>query len=102
MTITVEAGGACYLKQGQEVLFEMSDDFHDVTVLIADDNADMRTYIERLLGAHWEVETVADGQAAIEAIRSGKTKYTNVDGTAELKDAIGERLGERHPEVGDG
>jgi aspartate aminotransferase len=26
--------------------------------------------------------------AAIEAIRSGKTKYTNVDGTAELKDAI--------------
>lgn len=26
--------------------------------------------------------------AAIEAIRSGKTKYTNVDGTPELKDAI--------------
>jgi aspartate aminotransferase len=26
--------------------------------------------------------------AAIEAIRAGKTKYTNVDGTAELKDAI--------------
>jgi len=38
-------------------------------VLVADDNADMRTYIERLLGAHWAVETVADGQAAIEAIR---------------------------------
>ncbi|MFD1612862.1 pyridoxal phosphate-dependent aminotransferase [Sphingomonas tabacisoli] len=27
-------------------------------------------------------------EAAIEAIRSGKTKYTNVDGTPELKDAI--------------
>jgi aspartate aminotransferase len=27
-------------------------------------------------------------EAAIEAIRSGKTKYTNVDGTAELKEAI--------------
>jgi len=27
-------------------------------------------------------------EAAIEAIRQGKTKYTNVDGTAELKDAI--------------
>ncbi|MBB6505982.1 aspartate aminotransferase [Sphingomonas endophytica] len=27
-------------------------------------------------------------EAAIEAIRAGKTKYTNVDGTAELKDAI--------------
>src|SRR3546814_6189385 len=26
--------------------------------------------------------------AAIEAIRAGKTKYTNVDGTAELKQAI--------------
>ncbi|MGN6122905.1 MAG: aminotransferase class I/II-fold pyridoxal phosphate-dependent enzyme, partial [Sphingomonas oligoaromativorans] len=26
--------------------------------------------------------------AAIEAIRQGKTKYTNVDGTAELKEAI--------------
>src|SRR5687768_17145561 len=26
--------------------------------------------------------------AAIEAIRAGKTKYTNVDGTAELKAAI--------------
>ena len=26
--------------------------------------------------------------AAIAAIRSGQTKYTNVDGTAELKDAI--------------
>ena len=27
-------------------------------------------------------------EAAIEAIRSGKTKYTNVDGTPELKDAV--------------
>ena len=27
-------------------------------------------------------------EAAIAAIRAGKTKYTNVDGTAELKDAI--------------
>lgn len=30
-------GGACYLKQGQDVLFEMTDDFHDVTVLMSDD-----------------------------------------------------------------
>ncbi len=27
-------------------------------------------------------------QAAVEAIQAGKTKYTNVDGTAELKDAV--------------
>jgi PAS domain S-box-containing protein len=38
-------------------------------VLVADDNGDMRAYIGRLLGAHWDVETAADGQAALEAIR---------------------------------
>jgi PAS domain S-box-containing protein len=38
-------------------------------VLVADDNADMRTYIARLLGAHWDVATAEDGNAAIEAIR---------------------------------
>ncbi|WP_327138774.1 SpoIIE family protein phosphatase [Nocardia sp. NBC_01327] len=40
-------------------------------VLIADDNADMRDYLSRLLrGAGHQVETVADGQAALEAIRA--------------------------------
>jgi PAS domain S-box-containing protein len=38
-------------------------------VLLADDNADMREYVHRLLNAWYEVETVADGQAALEAIR---------------------------------
>jgi PAS domain S-box-containing protein len=38
-------------------------------ILVADDNGDMRAYIGRLLGAHWDVETVKDGNAAIEAIR---------------------------------
>lgn len=38
-------------------------------VLVADDNGDMRAYIARLLGAHWEVQTAADGQAALAAIR---------------------------------
>ncbi|MEV6071296.1 SpoIIE family protein phosphatase [Nocardia sp. NPDC052001] len=39
-------------------------------VLIADDNADMREYLTRLLrGAGHQVESVADGQAAWEAIR---------------------------------
>ena len=36
-------------------------------ILVADDNADMREYIERILGAFAHVETVADGQAALEA-----------------------------------
>ncbi|WP_306414642.1 ATP-binding protein, partial [Corallococcus carmarthensis] len=36
-------------------------------VLLADDNADMREYVGRLLGAHWTVEAVADGEAALQA-----------------------------------
>jgi PAS domain S-box-containing protein len=36
-------------------------------VLVADDNADMRAYLARLLAPHWDVETVADGLAALEA-----------------------------------
>jgi PAS domain S-box-containing protein len=35
-------------------------------ILVADDNADMREYVKRLLGAHWVVETLADGRAALE------------------------------------
>jgi signal transduction histidine kinase/CheY-like chemotaxis protein len=35
-------------------------------ILFADDNSDMRQYIARLLAEHYEVETAADGQAALE------------------------------------
>jgi signal transduction histidine kinase len=34
-------------------------------ILIADDNADMRAYLARLLRRYWQVETVADGSAAL-------------------------------------
>lgn len=34
--VHLRTGDVCYLKQGQNVDFEMSDDFHDVTVLISD------------------------------------------------------------------
>jgi signal transduction histidine kinase len=36
-------------------------------VLLADDNADMRDYVRRVLSANFEVEAVADGQAALES-----------------------------------
>jgi len=36
-------------------------------ILVADDNADMRTYLMRLLEPRWTVETVQDGQAALDA-----------------------------------
>ena len=38
-------------------------------ILVADDNADMRGYIGRLLGERYSVETVADGAAALERAR---------------------------------
>ncbi len=37
-------------------------------VLVADDNSDMRQYLSRLLSEQYEVETVADGQAALQAV----------------------------------
>jgi PAS domain S-box-containing protein len=40
-------------------------------VLLADDNADLRDYIRRLLTDHgYKVETVADGEAALAALRA--------------------------------
>ena len=37
----MSVGDTCYLKQGQDVLFEMTSDFHDVTVLISDTSIDV-------------------------------------------------------------
>jgi signal transduction histidine kinase/FixJ family two-component response regulator len=39
-------------------------------ILLADDNADMRGYVRRLLARSCDVQTVADGQEALEAIRA--------------------------------
>jgi len=36
-------------------------------ILLADDNADMRAYLARLLGARYDVRTAVDGEAALEA-----------------------------------
>jgi DNA-binding response OmpR family regulator len=38
-------------------------------VLLADDNAEMRSFIRRLLSDRYDVEVVADGRAALEAVR---------------------------------
>ena len=38
-------------------------------IVLADDNADMRHYLERLLAPAWTVEAVADGHEALEACR---------------------------------
>ncbi len=41
-------------------------------ILIAEDNADMREYLIRLLKPYWQVEAVQDGRAALEAIRANQ------------------------------
>ena len=38
-------------------------------IVLADDNADMRDYVRRLLASRFNVEAVADGEAALAAIR---------------------------------
>ena len=48
-------------------------------ILLADDNADMRQYLARLLRDRWEVEVVADGRAALEAIRLRKPDLVLAD-----------------------
>ena len=38
-------------------------------VLVVDDNADMRSYLSRLLGGSWQVETACDGVEALQRIQ---------------------------------
>src|SRR5262249_17931280 len=38
-------------------------------VLIADDNADMRAHLDRILSQRWDTVVVADGVAALDAVR---------------------------------
>jgi PAS domain S-box-containing protein len=42
---------------------------HAARVLVADDNADMRDYVKRLLSQQYEVEAVSDGAAALAVAR---------------------------------
>lgn len=39
-------------------------------ILVVDDNADMRSYIERLLSPYWSVTTASDGLEALTALRA--------------------------------
>src|SRR4051794_27577936 len=48
-------------------------------VLIADDNAELRSFIRRLLSDRYEVEMVADGVAALEAIRRRRPSLVLTD-----------------------
>jgi signal transduction histidine kinase len=61
-------------------------------IVLADDNADMRDYVRRLLGERWDVVAARDGRAALGAIRDGGADLVitdvmmpEVDGFALLK-----------------
>jgi PAS domain S-box-containing protein len=58
-------------------------------ILLADDNADMRAYVSRLLASRFEVQAVADGQAAIEAIRECKPDLLLADVMMPRLDGLG-------------
>ncbi len=48
-------------------------------ILVADDNADMRDYVRNLLGSSYDVETVADGVAALAAAKRQKPDLVLTD-----------------------
>jgi PAS domain S-box-containing protein len=48
-------------------------------ILLADDNADMRQYVERLLSSRYDVQAVADGFAALTAIRQHRPDLVLTD-----------------------
>jgi PAS domain S-box-containing protein len=70
-------GAAPYVEEAHRWMGELLDDdgaddipspaLVGARVLVADDNADMRDYIRRLLRPHWSVQTVTDGAAALAA-----------------------------------
>ncbi|MBN8821208.1 MULTISPECIES: ATP-binding protein [unclassified Spirosoma] len=67
-------------------------DHNTKRILLADDNADMRAYIHRLLSPHYTIDTVTDGREALEAIQRRQPDLLlsdimmpNLDGTELLK-----------------
>jgi signal transduction histidine kinase len=58
-------------------------------VLVADDNADMRNYVVRMLAERYRVEAVADGEAALAAARACKPDLLLTDVMMPRLDGVG-------------
>ncbi|MFZ5779032.1 MAG: response regulator [Pseudomonadota bacterium] len=61
----------------ESVLNEAGD--RAIRIVVADDNADMRDYIRRLLAGRWQVDAHPDGAAALDAIRAAKPDLVLTD-----------------------
>jgi signal transduction histidine kinase len=48
-------------------------------IVLADDNADMRQYVRRLLGGRWRVEAVRNGREALDAVRRQRADLVITD-----------------------
>ena len=58
-------------------------------ILVADDNADMRDYLVRLLSARWQVESVEDGEAALASARANPPDLVLSDVMMPRLDGVG-------------
>jgi signal transduction histidine kinase len=58
-------------------------------IILADDNADMRAYVERLLRPGHDVIAVADGRAALDALRAGGADLLLTDIMMPVMDGFG-------------
>src|SRR5579872_2613071 len=58
-------------------------------ILVADDNADMRGYIQRLLQGQYDVSVVADGEAALQSARNQRPHLILADVMMPHRDGFG-------------
>jgi len=64
-------------------------DIANARIIVADDNADMREYVTRLLSQNWRVEAVADGGAALAAARRERPDLVLTDVMMPVLDGFG-------------
>jgi PAS domain S-box-containing protein len=67
----LEQSGSILALAGAEPTSAISDALNKPTVLLVDDNRDMREYVSRLLKSRFEVASAVDGQSALDLIDSG-------------------------------
>jgi signal transduction histidine kinase/DNA-binding response OmpR family regulator len=69
---TGDTGSFASLSNKVSFLEPQASNAPSATVLVVDDNADMRDYVSRLLGTRFVVLTASDGEAALDLIKTGR------------------------------